>query len=94
MAQLERFENLILGSGKGGKLLAWDMARSGRRTAVVERRGCQAAHKYRGGRRDGGRGRSSTSAALASGRKGYARGAGDQLRPWRPSWAVHHGAGG
>jgi len=38
MAHPERFEILILGSGKGGKLLAWDMARSGRRTAVVERR--------------------------------------------------------
>src|SRR5690349_17462420 len=38
MAQAERFEILILGSGAGGKLLAWHMARSGRRTAVVERR--------------------------------------------------------
>src|SRR5262244_3242760 len=38
MAQLERFEILILGSGAGGKLLAWHLARSGRRTAVVERR--------------------------------------------------------
>ncbi|HEY3085338.1 MAG TPA: hypothetical protein VGK28_07760 [Candidatus Dormibacteraeota bacterium] len=38
MAQPERFEILILGSGKGGKLLAWEMARSGPRTAVVERR--------------------------------------------------------
>jgi pyruvate/2-oxoglutarate dehydrogenase complex dihydrolipoamide dehydrogenase (E3) component len=38
MSQPERFEVLILGSGQGGKLLAWDMARSGRRTAVVERR--------------------------------------------------------
>jgi len=38
MAQPERFEILILGSGKGGKLLAWEMAASGRRTAVVERR--------------------------------------------------------
>src|SRR5215813_3180803 len=37
MSQPERFEVLILGSGFGGKLLAWDMARSGRRTAVVER---------------------------------------------------------
>ncbi len=37
MAASERFEILILGSGAGGKLLAWDMARSGRRTAVVER---------------------------------------------------------
>jgi pyruvate/2-oxoglutarate dehydrogenase complex dihydrolipoamide dehydrogenase (E3) component len=29
---------LILGSGYGGKLLAWHMARSGKRTAVIERR--------------------------------------------------------
>ena len=29
---------LILGSGGGGKLTAWHMARSGRRVAVVERR--------------------------------------------------------
>jgi len=34
----ERFDILILGSGAGGKLLAWHMARSGRPTAVVERR--------------------------------------------------------
>ena len=38
MAQPERFESLILGSGTGGKLVAWHMARSGRRTAAVERR--------------------------------------------------------
>jgi pyruvate/2-oxoglutarate dehydrogenase complex dihydrolipoamide dehydrogenase (E3) component len=38
MSQSERFEILILGSGEGGKLLAWHMARAGRRTAVVERR--------------------------------------------------------
>src|SRR2546425_4123561 len=38
MSQSEQFEVLILGSGQGGKLLAWHMARSGRRTAVVERR--------------------------------------------------------
>jgi pyruvate/2-oxoglutarate dehydrogenase complex dihydrolipoamide dehydrogenase (E3) component len=38
MAQPERFEVLVLGSGTGGKLIAWHMARSGRRTAVVERR--------------------------------------------------------
>jgi pyruvate/2-oxoglutarate dehydrogenase complex dihydrolipoamide dehydrogenase (E3) component len=38
MSQPERFEVLILGSGEAGKLLAWHMARSGRRTAVVERR--------------------------------------------------------
>jgi pyruvate/2-oxoglutarate dehydrogenase complex dihydrolipoamide dehydrogenase (E3) component len=34
----EQIEILILGSGQGGKLLAWHMARAGRRTAVVERR--------------------------------------------------------
>jgi pyruvate/2-oxoglutarate dehydrogenase complex dihydrolipoamide dehydrogenase (E3) component len=34
----ERYDILILGSGFGGKLLAWDMARAGHRTAVVERR--------------------------------------------------------
>src|SRR5713226_2673504 len=38
MTQLEQFEVLVLGSGAGGKLLAWHMAQSGRRTAVVERR--------------------------------------------------------
>src|SRR5262245_28761806 len=38
MAQPERFEILVLGSGAGGKLLAWHLAQSGRRTAVVERR--------------------------------------------------------
>jgi pyruvate/2-oxoglutarate dehydrogenase complex dihydrolipoamide dehydrogenase (E3) component len=38
MSQPEHFEILILGSGQGGKLLAWHMAQSGRRTAVVERR--------------------------------------------------------
>jgi len=38
MPQPERFETLILGSGNGGMYLAWHLARSGRRTAVVERR--------------------------------------------------------
>ena len=38
MSQPEQFDVLILGSGGGGKLTAWHMARSGRRTAVVERR--------------------------------------------------------
>ena len=37
MSQPEHYDVLILGSGAGGKLLAWHMARSGRRTAVVER---------------------------------------------------------
>jgi pyruvate/2-oxoglutarate dehydrogenase complex dihydrolipoamide dehydrogenase (E3) component len=38
MSQPEHFENVILGSGQGGKLLAWHLARSGQRTTVVERR--------------------------------------------------------
>jgi pyruvate/2-oxoglutarate dehydrogenase complex dihydrolipoamide dehydrogenase (E3) component len=38
MPQAERFETLVLGGGNGGMYLAWHMARSGRRTAVVERR--------------------------------------------------------
>jgi pyruvate/2-oxoglutarate dehydrogenase complex dihydrolipoamide dehydrogenase (E3) component len=38
MPQAEHFEVLVVGSGAGGKLIAWHMAQSGRRTAVVERR--------------------------------------------------------
>jgi pyruvate/2-oxoglutarate dehydrogenase complex dihydrolipoamide dehydrogenase (E3) component len=38
MTEPERVEVLIFGSGFGGKLLAWHLAQSGRRTAVVERR--------------------------------------------------------
>ena len=38
MAQPERFEVLVLGSGTGGKLVAWHMAKAGLRTAVVERK--------------------------------------------------------
>ncbi len=38
MSQPERFEVLVIGSGTGGKLMAWHMAQSGRRTAIVERR--------------------------------------------------------
>jgi pyruvate/2-oxoglutarate dehydrogenase complex dihydrolipoamide dehydrogenase (E3) component len=38
MPEPERLDVLILGSGQGGKLLAWHMARSGWRTVVVERR--------------------------------------------------------
>jgi pyruvate/2-oxoglutarate dehydrogenase complex dihydrolipoamide dehydrogenase (E3) component len=39
MPQAERMDVLVLGSGSGigGKLLAWHLARSGHRTAVVER---------------------------------------------------------
>jgi pyruvate/2-oxoglutarate dehydrogenase complex dihydrolipoamide dehydrogenase (E3) component len=38
MPQSEQLDVLVLGSGAGGKLIAWHMAQSGRRTAVVERR--------------------------------------------------------
>ena len=38
MPQPEHHDFLILGSGQGGKQLAWHLARSGKRVAVVERR--------------------------------------------------------
>ena len=38
MSQPERYDDLVIGSGEGGKYLAWHLARSGRRTVVVERR--------------------------------------------------------
>src|ERR1700678_2547292 len=38
MSQAEHFDTVILGSGQGGKLLAWHLGRSGQRVAVVERR--------------------------------------------------------
>ena len=38
MAQAEHLDALVLGSGPGGNLLAWHLARSGQRVAVVERR--------------------------------------------------------
>jgi pyruvate/2-oxoglutarate dehydrogenase complex dihydrolipoamide dehydrogenase (E3) component len=38
LSQPERYEMLVLGSGEGGKFLAWHMAKSGHRTAVVERK--------------------------------------------------------
>src|ERR1700735_1820713 len=38
MSQTETFDVVILGSGQGGKLLAWHLGRSGRKVAVVERR--------------------------------------------------------
>jgi pyruvate/2-oxoglutarate dehydrogenase complex dihydrolipoamide dehydrogenase (E3) component len=38
MSQPDHYDMLILGSGEGGKYLAWHMAQSGQRTAVVERK--------------------------------------------------------
>jgi pyruvate/2-oxoglutarate dehydrogenase complex dihydrolipoamide dehydrogenase (E3) component len=38
MAVPEHYDMLVLGSGEGGKYLAWHMAKSGHRVAVVERR--------------------------------------------------------
>src|SRR5436305_10634262 len=38
MTQAELYDDVVLGSGAGGKLLAWHLAGSGRRVAVVERR--------------------------------------------------------
>lgn len=38
MSQAEQFDIVVLGSGQGGKLLAWHLGRSGKKVAVVERR--------------------------------------------------------
>jgi pyruvate/2-oxoglutarate dehydrogenase complex dihydrolipoamide dehydrogenase (E3) component len=38
MSDSEKFDTVVLGSGTGGKLVAWTMAKEGRRTAVVERK--------------------------------------------------------
>jgi pyruvate/2-oxoglutarate dehydrogenase complex dihydrolipoamide dehydrogenase (E3) component len=38
MNAVEKFDVLVLGSGTAGKLMAWTMAKEGRRTAVVERK--------------------------------------------------------
>jgi pyruvate/2-oxoglutarate dehydrogenase complex dihydrolipoamide dehydrogenase (E3) component len=37
MSEVEKYENLVLGSGAAGKLLTWTLAGAGHRTAVVER---------------------------------------------------------
>src|SRR5262249_41129426 len=38
MSQPERYQDIVLGSGAGARPLAWHLARSGRRVAVIERR--------------------------------------------------------
>ena len=38
MSNIEKYENLVLGSGGAGKFIAWTMADAGHRTAMVERR--------------------------------------------------------
>src|SRR5271168_1137328 len=38
MSKSETFDVVILGSGQGGKQLAWHLGRSGKKVAVVERR--------------------------------------------------------
>ena len=35
---VENYRNVIIGSGEGGKYLAWHLAQSGQQTVVVERR--------------------------------------------------------
>ncbi len=37
MPNVEKFENLVIGSGGSGKFVAWTMGDAGRRTAMVER---------------------------------------------------------
>ncbi|MBO0798582.1 MAG: FAD-dependent oxidoreductase, partial [Blastocatellia bacterium] len=38
MADIERYENLVIGSGEAGKYLAWTMAKAGHQIAMVERK--------------------------------------------------------
>ena len=38
MPEVERYQNLVLGSGEAGKYIAWTMAKEGQHTAVVERK--------------------------------------------------------
>ena len=38
MSEQEQYDVLVIGSGEGGKYLAWHMAETGHRTAVIERR--------------------------------------------------------
>jgi pyruvate/2-oxoglutarate dehydrogenase complex dihydrolipoamide dehydrogenase (E3) component len=35
---IERYQNVVIGSGEAGKILAWNLAKMGRKTAVVARR--------------------------------------------------------
>src|ERR1700730_8206505 len=37
MSGPERFQNVVLGGGEAGKYIAWELARSGQRVAVVEK---------------------------------------------------------
>ncbi len=38
MPDIERYENLVIGSGEAGKFLAWTMAKAGHQIAMVERK--------------------------------------------------------
>ena len=38
MPDLEHYDTVVVGSGEGGKYLAWHLSQSGQRTAVIERR--------------------------------------------------------
>lgn len=38
MSKAERYDAVVIGSGEGGKYLAWHLAEAGQKVAVVERR--------------------------------------------------------
>jgi pyruvate/2-oxoglutarate dehydrogenase complex dihydrolipoamide dehydrogenase (E3) component len=38
MPEVQTYEDVVVGSGEGGKYLAWHLAKRGRRTAVIERK--------------------------------------------------------
>jgi phytoene dehydrogenase-like protein len=56
MAEPERYDALIIGSGEAGKHIGWTMAQMGHRTAVVERKligGLPAQQEHRPQRKSG-----------------------------------------
>ena len=34
---IERYQNVVIGSGEAGKILAWNLAKMGQKTVVIER---------------------------------------------------------
>ncbi len=50
MAEPEQYDAVVIGSGEGGKYLAWHLAEGGQRVAVVERR-CPGGRRRQSRRR-------------------------------------------
>src|SRR3546814_15446144 len=59
MLKAEQYDAVVIGSGEGGKYLAWHLAQAGQKTAVVERRWVGGrSEERRVGKEGGSRGRS------------------------------------